>query len=438
MKKILVLSLVLFTAAVQGQSDSLRISLSDAVALGLVKRFDVQANDYNTFIATSDVNAKQNAWLPELSGAGTVRLNTQIQQAYIPAGFAGLQDPMLVKFGATNIAVFGLDLNQTIFNPNVKNDITIAKSQAELQKQKDEQDKKVIRERITQAYLNVLLRKLQATIARDNEKRFNEYYVLAKGKFDAGALIENEMLRAQLDYENAKLETQKTVQNLNTAYAQLAYQMNVPLTQPLALTDRLSDLQIASLNQDVNYAFGNRSDLLLLNQQRTIAQEQISKSKQAVIPSLSFYANYSKQYTNMNFNFGDSKWWSPYSFVGLNLRVPISAYYKDKPQIASQQLKLKQLELQIEQRKADITYQHNSAIADLQNAANNVTQTQQSYALSKRIYALQQEQVKSGSLLYASLLDTERSLSQAEQNYIRAVYDYMVAQVNFQRAIGEL
>lgn len=438
MKKILALSFILFAVYTQGQSDSLRISLKDAVTIGLSKRFDVQANDYNAIIANSDVNAKQNAWLPEISGGGTVRLNTQIQQAYIPAGFAGLQDPMLVKFGATNIAVFGLDLNQTIFNPNIKNDITLAKSQVELQKQKDEQEKKVIRERITQAYLNVLLRNLQANIARDNEKRFNEYYLLAKGKFDAGALIENEMLRAQLDYENAKLETQKTVQNLTTAYAQLAYQMNVSQTQPLALTDRLSDLQMATLSQDLNYAFGNRSDLIVLNQQRNLAQQQISKSKQAVIPSLSFFANFSKQYTNMNFNFGDSKWWSPYSFVGINLRVPISAYYKDKPQIASQELKLKQLELQIEQRKADITYQHSAAIADLQNASKNVTQTQQSYTLSKRIYALQQEQVKSGSLLYASLLDTERSLSLAEQNYIRAVYDYMIAQINFQRATGEL
>lgn len=438
MKKILVLSFVLCAALAQAQSDSLRLSLSDAVALGLSKRFDAQANAYNMNIASTEVTGKQNAWLPEISGGGTVRLNTQIQQAYIPAGFAGMQEPMLVKFGATNIAVFGLDLNQTLFNPTVKNDITIAKSQAELQKQKDEQDKKTIRERITQAYLNVLLRKLQVGIAKDNENRFSEYYKLASGKYQAGALIENEYLRAKLDFDNAKLESQKAVQNLATAIAQLAYQMNVPLTQPLALTDQLSSLQIANLSQDVNFAYGNRSDLSLMNQQRAITQLQIAKSKQMVIPSLSFFANYSKQYTNMNFNFGESKWWTPYSFVGLNLRVPISAYYKDKSQIASQQLKLKQLDLQIEQRKSDIQFQYESAMSDLKNASNNVTQTSDSYALSKRIYALQEEQVKSGSLLYASLLDTERSLSMAEQNYIRAVYDLMVAQINFERAVGEL
>lgn len=438
MKKNIVFLFVLAFAAVHAQTDSLRLSLTDAVTLGLKNRYDAQANAYNTALSETDVNGKKNAWLPEINGNGTVRLNTQIQQAYIPAGFAGMQEPMLVKFGATNIAVFGLDLNQTIFNPNVKNDITIAKSQAELQKQKDEQDKNFIRERITQAYLNVLLRKLQAGIAQDNEKRYNEYLILAKGKYDAGALIENEYLRSKLDYENAKLETQKAKQNLSTAYAQLAYQMNVPLNQPLALTDALSTLQIANLSQDVNYAYDHREDLSMLNQQRALNQLQITKAKQAVIPSLSFYANYSKQYTNMNFNFGESKWWTPYSFVGLNLRVPISAYYKDRSQIDSQLLKAKQLDLQIQQRKSDIQYQYESAMADLQNASANVTQTSESYNLAKRIYALQEEQVTSGSLLYANLLDTERSLSLAEQNYIRAVYDLMVAQINFQRAVGEL
>jgi outer membrane protein TolC len=140
----------------------------------------------------------------------------------------------------------------------------------------------------------------------------------------------------------------------------------------------------------------------------------------------------------MNFNFGESKWWTPYSFVGLNLRVPISAYYKDRSQIDSQLLKAKQLDLQIQQRKSDIQYQYESAMADLQNASANVTQTGESYNLAKRIYALQEAQVTSGSLLYSNLLDTERSLSLAEQNYIRAVYDLMVAQINFQRAVGEL
>ena len=43
-----------------------------------------------------------------------------------------------------------------------------------------------------------------------------------------------------------------------------------------------------------------------------------------------------------------------------------------------------------------------------------------------------------GSFSYESLLDTEKSLATAEQSYITAVYDFMVAKINFQKAIGNL
>jgi outer membrane protein TolC len=43
-----------------------------------------------------------------------------------------------------------------------------------------------------------------------------------------------------------------------------------------------------------------------------------------------------------------------------------------------------------------------------------------------------------GVFRYSDLLDTEKSLSNAEQNYIKAVYDYLIAQLQYEKAVGAL
>ena len=64
--------------------------------------------------------------------------------------------------------------------------------------------------------------------------------------------------------------------------------------------------------------------------------------------------------------------------------------------------------------------------------------TQDNYELSKRIYENQKQQYALGSFQYSNLLDTERSLSTAEQNYVKSVYEYLLAKLNNEKATGRL
>jgi outer membrane protein len=95
-----------------------------------------------------------------------------------------------------------------------------------------------------------------------------------------------------------------------------------------------------------------------------------------------------------------------------------------------------QTDLDIKQRTADINYEIQKTSTELSNALKNMQTTKSNYDLSKVIYGNEKQQYNLGSLLYSNLLDTERSLSAAEQNYIKAVYDYLIANINYQKAIG--
>jgi outer membrane protein len=229
MKKIIIIALALlsFQGYAQQAPTNLEVSLQEAIDLGLKNRFDVQADKYNLIMADNEIGKSKKEWIPEISASGNMRYSPQMQATYIPAGYFG-NEAGLVALGAKSTSVFGLDLNQTIYKPGINSDIKIAKNELQIEKERNRQSENTIKEQIAYAYLSVVLRELQSTIAAADEQRYKEYEQVAEGKMKAGSLLENDFLKAKLDYENAKVETQKATQNYQLALDNIKYQMNIP------------------------------------------------------------------------------------------------------------------------------------------------------------------------------------------------------------------
>ncbi len=175
MKKtiIIILSAVSVSTYAQQTAKNLNINLQQAKELGLKNRFDVQANKYNLVIADDKIAKSKAEWIPDLSGGANVRYSSQIQSTFIPAGSFSPQDG-LVTLGARNMSVYGLDLNQTIFKPGINLDIKIARNNLELAKEKNKQDENYIKDQISQAYLNVLLKELQRRTTASHELPYKQ------------------------------------------------------------------------------------------------------------------------------------------------------------------------------------------------------------------------------------------------------------------------
>lgn len=64
--------------------------------------------------------------------------------------------------------------------------------------------------------------------------------------------------------------------------------------------------------------------------------------------------------------------WSPFSYLGLKLNVPISLLFKNKANLKEFKLKDKRTALLLEQKNADINYEIQYATTTLSNAAKNM------------------------------------------------------------------
>jgi outer membrane protein len=415
------------------------VTLKEAMNIGVKNRYDMQANQYNIDLAENDILKSKKAWIPDIKAQGHIQYNTQLQSTLVPGGFLGSSKPQLLAMGAKNASIFGLSLEQPIFQPDIKSNIQLAKNRQALSQEKARQSEIQIKTQIATAYFNVLLKRLQSQIASIEENRYREYMELAQGKYQHGDLIENDYLRAKLNHENAKVQVQTVTQDYALSLDKLKNEINIPGETELVLADSLNGETISSENTtDAFNRAESRTEIKQLKIEQNGNELTLKKNRRNALPTLSFVANYSQQFLYDDFSYFKNEWWKPFSYVGLQLSIPITSNLKNKNNIQEEQFKIAQTNLELKQTQSDINFEIQNALTDVANAQQNVQSTKSNYNLSQTIYKNQQQQFALGAFQFSDLLDTEKSLHTAEQNYVQAVYDYLVAKISYEKAIGTL
>jgi len=438
MKKIIYL--LIFTAYCSNlfaQTDTIRLSVFQATQLGISNRFDAKADSLNMNIAESKLIQSKKELLPDLSANGNLTYYGKLEPSIIPAGYLGFTEPEKVAIGMKNNTAFALDLTYAVYKPGLYTDIKAAKNNLVLEKEKNNQNVIDIKAEISESYYNVLLNELQYEIARKNELRYKEYLDLANGKFDNGALIESDALQAELDYKNARANTEKQRQNYLLSQQYFKYKINVPAQSVIILTDSLQTMENSKTRIDlpINVA-SSRSELKQLSIEQLGNALALKKARQNYFPSLSVFANYTQLFQGPEFNYSNNFYWAPVNYAGIKLSIPITGSLKNINSVKECKFRISQADFNLKQKTADVEYEIQQATTKLSNAEKNLVVAKNNYILSQRVYELKKLQFNLGSFAYEKLLDTEKSLTTTEQDYLTAVYDFLIARINHQKAIG--
>ena len=437
MKKIIyILVIAAMCSNLSAQNDTLKLSLNQAIQLGLANRFDIKGNHLNTDLARNRLTKSNKELLPDLSANGKMVYYGQLQPSIIPAGYLGFTEPMKIAIGMKNNTSLALDLNYIIYKPGLYTDIKIASNNLLLEEEKNNKTDINIKVEIAEVYDNTLLKSLQYEIAKKNESRYKEYYDLTKGKYSNGAILESDMLLAELDYKNAIAGTEKQKQDYILSIENLKYKINIPEQSVVILTDSLHSDEAGIGDVLSTDALTKRSEIKQLAIEQGGNELQLKKARQNYFPSLSLFANYTQFYQGPQFDYSNNFYWAPVNYVGVKLSIPITGSFKNTNSVKEYKLKLVQTDFALKQKTADIQYEVQESLTRLYNAKQNLVTANDNYLLSQKIYKLKKQQYNSGSFSYEKLLDTEKSLSGTEQEYISAVYSFMIAKISYQKAVG--
>jgi outer membrane protein len=420
---------------------TIQLSLNQAIDLGLTQRFDIKNQELAIQISESNRLKTLSKNLPQVNASIDFRYNAILATNLLPPGFNnnGSNDYTPIKFGTPYNTLTSITATQNIFNATVAGDKLVNAAQKEYDQVSLEKYKIDAKSAITQAYYQVLLNQEQIKLTTENIINAETVFKKGESEYANGTLLKTDLSRYQLDLANAKNNLQTANQNYENSLLVLKTQLIVPLETKLILTDTLENLisnadqrSQGTVNPEQRYEYRMESSMLRINE---IQSKKINRS---YLPSVYLYGNASMQNQNDKITFFNTDTWYPYAYVGIHADIPIFDGFEKSRTISGYKLKSLQNKNNLEKLKYDIQSETVNTRNQLATAYRQYQNAKENYVLAQSIMTLDQDRYNQGTLTASALKNTEYSLQNAQNNYLTSIYNVLVAQVNYKKALGEL
>ncbi|ABG59899.1 TolC family protein [Cytophaga hutchinsonii] len=427
------------SAAAQTDS-SMQLSLKKAIEIGLNQRFDIKNQELAIQISESNRLKTQSKNLPQVNASIDFRYNAVLATSLLPPGAINNSTEYTpIKFGTPYNTLTSITATQNLFNAGVSGDKLVNDAQKEYDQVSLEKYKTDAKSAITQAYYQVLLNQEQIKLTTENVANAETIVKKGESEYSNGTLLKTDLSRYQLDLSNAKNQLQTATTNYENSLLLLKTQLILPIETPVQLTDNLEGLitnsdQLANNNVTIEqrYEYRIESSMMRLN------DIQAKRYNRSYLPSAYLYGNASLQNQNSKVTLFNTDTWYPYVYVGIHADIPIFDGMEKSRNIAGYRLRSIQNKNNLEKLSYEIQTEAINTRNLLNTAYSQYQTSKENYALAQTIMKVDQDRYKEGTLTAAALKNTEYSLQNAQNNYLTSIYNVLIAQVNYKKAMGEL
>jgi outer membrane protein TolC len=215
--------------------------------------------------------------------------------------------------------------------------------------------------------------------------------------------------------------------------------MNLPLSQEISLDTTMNKTGgLLSISKEVNL-FQNRTEYQLINKQQDLYHLELKNVRAGYFPTLAGFASYNTMAMRSEFNFFDGgKPWFQTNVVGLRLNLPIFDGLEKRAKAQRSKLHLAKVENEAALLEQSITMDIINANAKLINSRKALNAQQENRLLAEDVYTQTQFQYKEGLASMTDLLNAETSMRDAQSNYIKALVESLIADLELQKADGSL
>jgi len=183
----------------------------------------------------------------------------------------------------------------------------------------------------------------------------------------------------------------------------------------------------------------NREDIHLNRQLIESKELELKTIRAEKLPMTAAYfrLGYQSQYNSSNDAF-NSDYWYKTSTVGISTKISLFDGFRRKNRISIAQAQLQQLEFQSEQTQQYATTEWITANDKLSKDMKQYKITEQNLALAEKVFTSRTALYAEGVSSLIELLDADRELSEARNNYIQAMINVENGVLNTHKANGTI
>lgn len=392
--------------------------------------------DFDQQIEVAKMRQTETKRLPTINGTAELRDNLQLATSILPFNPAGGSEPTAVQFGTKYNATVAIDASYNLFDPNIRNTLKNDKINIQLAENNRQQKQIDLVITIKKDYLAALLYAEQVKYNLQSVARMQKFYDDAKTLFETKQVQEVDVKRAAFDLKNKEAELAKAKQQYQQWILQLKYHIAYPLTDEIILTDTTLLKTNSFANKGANINVGNRLGYQNLLLQKEQYQTEINRLKSNYLPKVSLVAYSAYQAFRPDLNLFSANTWFNLTYVGAKLEVSIFDGLLKKRQIQTSNLQInrKNQETAAFVRQYDFDFQFNQLKA--QNELQNIEIRRNNVLLAKELVQNNLDRFLAGLALAKDVTDQETKLAEAEQQYLSALYDFAITQLDAEKLAG--
>lgn len=353
-----------------------------------------------------------------------------------PAGGFG---NVAAQFGTKYSANASVSLSQILFDGQVFIGLKARATSIEWQSKNAEITDETIRANVYKVYYQLVIGKTQLGLLDANIARLEKLAHDTRELYKNGFAEQLDVNKVDVQMANLQTEKAKALNSLANGYTGLKVLMGMPVKDSLVLTDSIDENEIkAGALSLSDYKYEDRRDYQYAQLGKQLNEFNVRRYQLSQIPTFSLSGNYAKNAQRNKFDFFGKGDWFNISAINFNMSVPIFRGFANRARIEQARITLQQTQNQIEGLKLSIDQQVEAAKNNFTTAVNTLDYQKKNMELAETVYNQTKKKYEVGTGSNIEITGAETDLKTAQTNYISAVYDAIIAKIDYLKATGKL
>lgn len=343
------------------------------------------------------------------------------------------------QFGTKYSATAGISLSQILFDGQVFVGLMARPTAVEFKKKSMEVTAEMIKANIYKIYYQLVVSKTQIELLDANISLLEKLLRDTKIIYENGFREQLDVDKVTVQLANLQTEKAKVLNTISNGYYGLKVLMGMPIKDELVLTDKLTEDQIKEgiLEKSV-YSYEDRKEFQYAQIGKTLNEYNVRRYKLSQIPTISLNGQYAKNAQRNKWNFFSKGDWFTISSVNLNVNIPIFNGFFTKSKIAQAKLEVRKIDNQMEALKLSIDNEVEVARNNYRTAIATMDYQKKNMQLAQKVYDQTKKKYEMGTGSQQEINAAQTDMKAAQTNYITALYDAIIAKVDFMKATGKL
>jgi outer membrane protein TolC len=258
-------------------------------------------------------------------------------------------------------------------------------------------------------------------------------------KYRAQKVSDMELLRAKTTVANAIPNVYNAEGSVILALWQLKAILGIDLDMNIDIAGKLEDWSehmFYDIHQHDSISLDRNTTMKQLAIQAEMLAETIKVQQYANIPSLAVAFNFSYNAMTNDFKFSEYRW-TPYSYVGLSLNIPIFAGGKRYHAIRQAKNQYQQVQLQTVNTERQLKIAIRQSLNTMETNMKSYYASKDALAAAQKAYDIVAKSYQVGRSTLIEVNDAQLALTQAQLGASQAVYNFLTAKAQLEQTLGQ-